>query len=51
MTDEEFNSVDSFFNDVQPGIINSITAQTKTDIICESIWMQVQHLKATLPKE
>ena len=45
MTDEEYNFFDSFIHDIQPGISDSLTDQIKTDVVCESIWFQVQHLK------
>jgi len=45
MTDEEFNWFDSFIHDINPGISDSKTDQIKTDIISESIWFYVQHLK------
>lgn len=45
MTKEEFHEVDSFLHEPQPGVLNAFTEKQRTDVICESIWLQVQNLK------
>jgi len=45
MSDEEFNWFDTFIHDIQPGISDFKTDQIKINVVCESIWFRVQHLK------